>query len=320
MTNDSGEFYDTPNLQGRPLLKTRLIASTIIISFLSGVIYLDVAHPLAGVGGLWLVPLLLIASMMAGSELAGMCTAGGLSLNKRMVLVGIFIIQILTTVPLLMDIGSGYPADCPIGRAGWPGIGLAAAFGLLILVEMVQFREPGGVVARICNGTMVILYTGFMPSFMILIRTFDGGGELGIVALISLVAIPKISDSAAYFTGKSIGKHKLAPKLSPGKTVEGAVGAVVGGCAGAWLFFEVLAPKAAPAISDLAVWKWLVYAIVLTVTGILGDLAESLIKRDMQIKDSSSWLPGLGGILDVMDSITLSAVPAYLCWVSGLMS
>ena len=112
----------------------------------------------------------------------------------------------------------------------------------------------------------------------------------------------------------------MAPKLSPGKTVEGAIGAIVGGCLGAWLFFEVLAPKAVPAISDLAVWKWLVYAIVLTITGMLGDLAESLIKRDMQTKDSSSWLPGLGGILDVMDSITLSAVPAYLCWVSGLIS
>ena len=99
-----------------------------------------------------------------------------------------------------------------------------------------------------------------------------------------------------------------------------AIGAIVGGCLGAWLFFEVLAPKAVPAISDLAVWKWLVYAIVLTITGMLGDLAESLIKRDMQTKDSSSWLPGLGGILDVMDSITLSAVPAYLCWVSGLIS
>ena len=287
---------------------------------MSGVIYLDVAHPLAGVGGLWLVPLLLLASLMAGSELVGMCAEGGLSLNKRMVLVGILIVQALTTVPLLMDIGSGYPADCPIGRAGWPGIGLAVAFGLLMLTEMIQFREPGGVVAKICNGTLVVLYAGFMPSFMILIRTFDGGGELGIVALISLVAIPKISDSAAYFTGKSIGKHKLAPKLSPGKTVEGAIGAIVGGCLGAWLFFEVLAPKAAPAISDLAVWKWLVYAIVLTITGMLGDLAESLIKRDMQTKDSSSWLPGLGGILDVMDSITLSAVPAYLCWVSGLIS
>ena len=287
---------------------------------MSGVIYLDVAHPLAGVGGLWLVPLLLLASLMAGSELVGMCAEGGLSLNKRMVLVGILIVQALTTVPLLMDIGSGYPADCPIGRAGWPGIGLAVAFGLLMLTEMIQFREPGGVVAKICNGTLVVLYAGFMPSFMILIRTFDGGGELGIVALISLVAIPKISDSAAYFTGKSIGKHKLAPKLSPGKTVEGAIGAIVGGCLGAWLFFEVLAPKAVPAISDLAVWKWLVYAIVLTITGMLGDLAESLIKRDMQTKDSSSWLPGLGGILDVMDSITLSAVPAYLCWVSGLIS
>ena len=287
---------------------------------MSGVIYLDVAHPLAGVGGLWLVPLLLLASLIAVSELAGMCAEGGLSLNKRMVLVGILIVQALTTIPLLMDIGSGYPADCPIGRAGWPGIGLAVAFGLLMLTEMIQFREPGGVVAKICNGTLVVLYAGFMPSFMILIRTFDGGGELGIVALISLVAIPKISDSAAYFTGKSIGKHKLAPKLSPGKTVEGAIGAIVGGCLGAWLFFEVLAPKAAPAISDLAVWKWLVYAIVLTITGMLGDLAESLIKRDMQTKDSSSWLPGLGGILDVMDSITLSAVPAYLCWVSGLMS
>ena len=301
------------------MLKTRLIASAIIISFLSGVIYLDVAHPLAGVGGLWLVPLLLTASLMAGSELAGMCTEGGLSVNKKIVLIGIAVIQLITTIPLLMDAGSGYPEDCPIGRAGWPGVGLAAAFGLLVLTEMIYFKEPGGVVGRICNSTMVVLYAGFMPSFMILIRTFDGGGELGVVALISLVAIPKISDSAAYFTGKSIGKHKLAPKLSPGKTIEGAVGAVIGGCLGAWLFFDLLAPKLASGVEELDPWQWLVYGFILTITGMLGDLAESLIKRDMQTKDSSSWLPGLGGILDVMDSITLSAVPAYLCWVSGLM-
>jgi phosphatidate cytidylyltransferase len=74
-----------------------------------------------------------------------------------------------------------------------------------------------------------------------------------------------------------------------------------------------------PDATKPAWWAWLVYGIVIAVAGIVGDLSESLLKRDMERKDSSTWIPGLGGVLDVLDSLLIAAPAAYLCWVTGIV-
>jgi phosphatidate cytidylyltransferase len=118
-------------------------------------------------------------------------------------------------------------------------------------------------------------------------------------ALLSVLAIAWVADSAAYFSGKAFGKHKLAPQISPGKSWEGVVGGVLG-----VLAYVYFLPKSLFSHGELLPLPyWLLIAIVLTAVSVMGDLLESLFKRQAGIKDSSHLLPGHGGILDRVDSL-----------------
>ena len=139
--------------------------------------------------------------------------------------------------------------------------------------------------------------------------------SVGMISLILLIATVKMSDAWAYFTGKSFGKHKLIPRLSPGKTVEGAIGAIFGGWFAAAIVVFLVAPYVFGTTIDKPWWWFLVFGFLVTLAGMIGDLAESLLKRDAQCKDSSSWLPGLGGILDIIDSLVFAAPMSYFLWL-----
>lgn len=119
--------------------------------------------------------------------------------------------------------------------------------------------------------------------------------------LLAVLAIAWVADIAAYFSGRTWGKHKLAPAISPGKTWEGAAGALLGVCV--YGFFVVAyAHGRLPAVRDALLL--LLVLLLLTAISIIGDLFESLVKRQAGVKDSSSLLPGHGGILDRIDSLT----------------
>jgi phosphatidate cytidylyltransferase len=119
-----------------------------------------------------------------------------------------------------------------------------------------------------------------------------------------------VSDSGAYFAGRAFGKRKLMPTVSPGKTVAGAVGAVVVSMFGAWVYNQfVLLPVAQLA---LAPWTALVFGAVISVVGQVGDLVESLFKREAGVKDSSSFFSAHGGVLDRLDSLYFALPVAYL--------
>lgn len=137
------------------------------------------------------------------------------------------------------------------------------------------------------------------------------------LAIVLIITTTKLSDAAAYFVGKSIGSRKVAPKLSPNKTIEGAFGAIAGGIAGAAIVVFLVAPLLIGISVPKPWWWFLVYGLAVTLAGMLGDLAESLLKRDAQIKDSSSWLPGLGGVLDVIDSLVFAAPISFVVWLLG---
>lgn len=138
--------------------------------------------------------------------------------------------------------------------------------------------------------------------------------RLGYVPLASLVVATKCGDIGAYFVGRLLGKTKLSPLISPGKTRAGAVGALIGAAAGSWAFLTfgtgwLSAAQPGP-------WYWAVfYGLVLGVVGLIGDLAESLLKRDVGVKDSAPLLPGFGGVLDILDSVIFAAPVAYLMWL-----
>jgi phosphatidate cytidylyltransferase len=147
------------------------------------------------------------------------------------------------------------------------------------------------------------------------------------LALVSLIAIVKMSDTGQYAVGRLIGRHKLAPVVSPGKTWEGAIGGLVFAIATAWLIFAWSAPRMTnspgglPPLGESVAGgvRITLFAVLLAAAGLLGDLAESMLKRDAEVKDSSTWLPGFGGVLDLMDSLLGAAPVAYLLWALGLV-
>jgi phosphatidate cytidylyltransferase len=113
----------------------------------------------------------------------------------------------------------------------------------------------------------------------------------------------------------------MAPLLSPKKTWEGATGAIVFSCLGTWLTFQYLVPWLTGAsVVATPWWRAMIYGGVLSAVGMFGDLVESLLKRDLGVKDSSPWLKGLGGILDLLDSLLATAPVAYLFWASEFVA
>ena len=128
-----------------------------------------------------------------------------------------------------------------------------------------------------------------------------------------------MGDTGAYTVGRLIGRHKMAPSISPGKTVEGALGAFLFACLGSWLTFRWIVPFLPEGAGPGPWYGWLLFGVLVGGAGMLGDLAESLLKRDVGVKDSSTWMPGFGGVLDILDSLLLSAPVAWFCWAFGLV-
>jgi phosphatidate cytidylyltransferase len=139
-----------------------------------------------------------------------------------------------------------------------------------------------------------------MTSFtMLLLRRPDGAKWI-----ITFVVTVAMIDTAGYLVGRKLGKHKLAPGVSPKKTWEGLVASISAGVISAVVFTQVF--------WQLEWWGGILLAAVLLLAAVFGDLAESLIKRDLGVKDMSSLLPGHGGIMDRLDSILPSALITYL--------
>jgi phosphatidate cytidylyltransferase len=203
------------------------------------------------------------------------------------------------------------------GVPPWPWI--AGVFGgfvvAVFLVEMATFREPGHSVARMALAVWMLGYLGLLPSFLAQLRWLPPSLGHSTTALALTIFVPKCCDIGAYFTGRAIGRHKMTPVLSPKKTWEGAAGGLVAAMTAA-----VLLDRFAPAAvlqENIAVE--LGFGLTVGVAGMLGDLAESLVKRDVQRKDASQAVPGFGGVLDVVDAILFAAPVSYV-WVEFLRS
>ena len=181
------------------------------------------------------------------------------------------------------------------------------------------FREPGRSVERIAIAIWVVTYLGLLPSFLIQLRflpSVPGDLHWARNALLLTIFVPKCCDIGAYCTGRLIGRRKMTPRLSPKKTWEGAAGGLVLAIAAAILGSSFgQCPNHWPL-------KAVAFGAVVGVMGTLGDLAESLIKREGQKKDASQAVPGFGGVLDVIDSVLFAAPVAYIwlnCpWISPL--
>lgn len=135
--------------------------------------------------------------------------------------------------------------------------------------------------------------------------------QVGPWALLAIMMIVWLADTGAYFAGRRWGRHKLAPNISPGKTWEGAAGGAV-----AVIVYGFVLSFYFPDVLSAAAWRLLVALIVVTGVSIIGDLLESLLKRQAGLKDSSNILPGHGGLLDRIDSLTSTLPIVALFWLA----
>jgi phosphatidate cytidylyltransferase len=155
-------------------------------------------------------------------------------------------------------------------------------------------------------GTMAgILYVGWLLSYLVALR-LDAGRDWLYLALFATFG----SDTAAYFIGRAFGKHKLSPRISPGKTWEGAVAGVFGA-----VIISLLFALPMPWQLPLGYGQAIVLGVLISVFGQLGDLAESLLKRNAGVKESGNLMPGHGGLLDRMDSVLFAGVVVYLYYI-----
>jgi phosphatidate cytidylyltransferase len=189
---------------------------------------------------------------------------------------------------------------------------LAIVVFAAFLVEMARFREPGEAVVRMALTVWLVVYLGLLPCFLAQLRWLPGAPAVGTTALLLAIFVPKACDIGAYFTGRFLGRHPMAPILSPKKTWEGAAG----GLAAAVLVTMAL-DRLGPAEVLGPWWAEAGFGLTVGAAGMFGDLAESLIKRDCRQKDASAAVPGFGGVLDVVDAVLLAAPVAYL-WLRVL--
>jgi len=292
------------------MLVWRLSLGILFIAVLAALAWFD--HD-ASQPGIYLFPLALLLSLAASGELLGLFAAREIRPVTWIVNFGNVMIVASNLGPLFCG------ADDPLGTFGWPSAALALALLATFAGEMSRYTTPGRVTESLSAAMLAFAYVGLLMTFVVQLRLVDGG-RVGVAALLSLVIVVKMCDTGAYTVGRLIGRHKMAPVLSPKKTVEGAIGGLAFACLGSWAAFQWMAPTVTlasrPNATDLG---WLVYGLLIGAAGMLGDLAESLLKRDLGRKDSSTWMPGFGGVLDVLDSILLAAPVAYLCWAFGLV-
>jgi phosphatidate cytidylyltransferase len=195
---------------------------------------------------------------------------------------------------------------------GCIGAVYTAAALLLLTLEAIRFDSPGVSMESLGGHLVILFYAGLLPAVTAQLRWFPRE-ELGYFALASMIICVKCGDSCAYTFGRLWGRRRLTPKLSPGKTGMGFLGALVGSTAGAWLWFR-FAGSLFDAAPQPSAWPVIVgYGLSLGAAGVIGDLCESLIKRDVGRKDASGLMPGFGGLLDLVDS-PLYAGPLALAW------
>jgi phosphatidate cytidylyltransferase len=316
------------------MLRDRLRTSAILIAVVLGLVYLDWNDTPPGVEGFWLMPLLIFFALGTAWDFTSLLITSGRNLSRRIVLITSAMIAGSAAIPLVWPlVGSVYPTNCPVGRLGWIVIAAIAAVFIVLMREMARYgketsadgsQSSSDCVERTALGVLVSVYVGMPMAMLVALRTL-GNGHWGLAALITTIAVTKSADAGAYFTGKALGKTKLIPRLSPGKTREGAIGGIVASTVVAALCLAYLMPNTGTPLGTPSL-QFLTHPIVgalilgplLAICGMIGDLAESLVKRETGAKDSGKTLPGLGGVWDVTDSLIATSMPAYICFAAGV--
>ena len=194
-------------------------------------------------------------------------------------------------------------------------LAICFAFTVMLLCasEAARFHRPGSSLETLGTEILIVSYVGVLLAVTAQLR-WVAGHEAGYLVLGSLLVCAKGGDIGAYTIGRLFGKAKMAPLLSPGKTWAGAAGAVMGAGLSGWLWMTFATPFFNPQWSPCAWYISVIYGCLIGVTGLIGDLVESLLKRDVGKKDSAALFPGFGGLLDLLDSVIYAGPMALLLW------
>lgn len=230
-------------------------------------------------------------------------------------------VMLASCIPVLWPLlqGEPYPDDCLLGRFGWPLAAMLISLFATVAWFMPSYEQNSNFFLRAMSAGWVSCYFGGCFAFAIGLRLVGETGW-GLYLLVGVIVITKIADAGAYFTGRSIGRTKLCPNVSPGKTVEGLVGGTVFATLAGWIYFSLCGPWVFDEKQISASFVGVaILGVLLTLAGIIGDLLESIVKRETGCKDSGKLLPGLGGLWDVTDSLLPAFVVAYLVVVAELI-
>jgi phosphatidate cytidylyltransferase len=267
-------------------LVRRVAVAVIAIPLALGVVYL---------GGLPLVGLLALAGGLGAGELFGLAERHGARPAR---VLGI------ASAALIAPLAYGAIRSPEWGEGivgAWPYLG--ALWLMLLLTWALAQRAPGERPLEAVGTTLLgVAYTGALPVFLLAIRhaRYPERSWAGAWLVFFPLVVTWVGDTAAMFGGRTFGGPKLAPTVSPGKTRSGTIAGVVGSLVVVPLFALGVFPVVGVSIP---VWQLIVMAAALSVVGQVGDLAESLFKREAGVKDSSHLIPGHGGVLDRLDSL-----------------
>ena len=281
------------------MLKYRLIFGTLMTVLFVGIVILDgwldgsvcSDMPNSAIQGTLLGIFLVVLAVPAQMEISRLIRRTGAEFFTAVVIIAS---ALLATSYYWSQFTSGADNFRLIYTSSVIAFSLLALFGC----QAIRFGNTGVIIN--CGANLFArIYLGFLSSFVLGVRI-----DFGLWPLLMFIFTVKSSDIGAYTLGRLFGRHKFSPKISPGKTWEGMAGAMI--------FAAIVGSIFAGACGIMPVWLGAVFGSVFAFLGQLGDLAESMIKRDAARKDSANSLPGFGGVLDVIDSPLATAPFAYL--------
>jgi phosphatidate cytidylyltransferase len=285
------------------VLKYRLLLGPPLILLFLAIIWLDEwIRARHGFRGLFFTLFMLVVGVAAGRELAKIFRARRIATSVR--INGFAICAGLLAASLTATELGGVSGVAMVGTT-------AAAVMVVALLFYSRGHNVDGVVASVSATLLAFVYVGLMGGFLILLLK-----EFSAWVMLGVVLVTKCCDIGAYFVGRAIGRHKLIPWLSPGKTWEGFFGGVAASAV-AGLVAARLTHGPVPGVPDLQWWQGALLGAMFGALGQCGDLVASLLKRDAGMKDYSRALPGFGGVMDIADSPLLVAPVAY--WLLKLI-
>ena len=256
--------------------------------------------------GLPLAGLVLVLTLAAYRELARLAAAAGV---KLLSIAGILLTAATATFPYWWrQVQQGLPIGSPLYRL--PALAMLGLVLPVVLAEQMMRRRTDDAFMRVSGTLLAVLYLGVGGALILHIRFVAQ-----VPTLLLFLAAVKCTDIGAYFTGSAIGRHKIIPWLSPGKSWEGLFGGLAAAAGACMLIVRLLHLDAlAPfmegmtlTVAEMTLARAALFGVVVGLAGQFGDLCESLLKRSAQVKDSGSLVPEFGGVLDILDSPLLAA-------------